>query len=361
MLCLMLLLSACKTHVKETANDSSEGFVVHRGVNTSHWLSQTKIRGEERARYMQAEDFARIAEMGFDHVRIPFDEEHMWDEEGNRHEDAFRLLHNAIRWSFENDLRVIVDLHILRSHYFNADDNRLWTDTLAQKEFWGFWEQLSGELIQYPVEKLAYELLNEAVAEDPEDWNRLIARGIETIRENEPDRVIVVGSNQWQQVWTFKDLKIPENDRNLILSFHYYDPFILTHYKTPWNPVLQKYTGAVNYPGWTVDTILYENLPEDLLERIRGSNGYWDIDRIEEDFMKAKVVAEKFDLPLYCGEFGCYPTTSPELRNTYYKDIIAVFSKLDISWAHWNYKNDFPVVDEKTLEPIEAVVSALME
>ncbi len=27
----------------------------------------------------------------------------------------------------------------------------------------------------------------------------------------------------------------------------------------------------------------------------------------------------------------------------------------------WNYKNDFPVVDEKTLEPIEMILSGLME
>jgi endoglucanase len=360
-LCLMIILSACKTKVKETPTEPSEGFVIKRGVNVSHWLSQTEIRGEERARYIQAEDFVKIAELGFDHVRIPFDEVQMWDEEGNRHEDAFRLLHNAINWSFENNLRVIVDLHILRSHYFNADDNRLWTDTLAQQEFWGFWKQLSAELIQYPVERLAYELLNEAVAEDPDDWNKLIAKGIETVRENEPERVIVVGSNQWQQAHTFKDLRIPEGDTNLILSFHFYDPFILTHYNTPWNPVLQKYTGEVNYPGWTVDTMVYESLPEDVRGRIMGSNGYWDIDKIEEAFMKARVVADKYDLPLYCGEFGCYPTTPIELRHTYYKDIVSVFNKLDISWTHWNYKNDFPVVDEQTLEPIERVVSALLD
>ena len=116
---------------------------------------------------MGADDFERIAEMGFDHVRIPIDEEHMWDEAGNKNNDAFQLLHKAINWSFDNDLRVIVDIHVLRSHHFNSDDIRLWTDPLAQEQFWGFWKELSAELIQYPLDKLAYELMNEAVAEDP--------------------------------------------------------------------------------------------------------------------------------------------------------------------------------------------------
>jgi endoglucanase len=72
------------------------------------------------------------------------------------------------------------------------------------------------------------------------------------------------------------------------------------------------------------------------------------------------VVADRYGLPLYCGEFGCFPSTPPELRNTYYRDLISVFDKLGISWTHWNYKNDFPVVDNRTLEPIDAVISALI-
>jgi endoglucanase len=349
---LMFVISACET---------PEGFVIERGLNVSHWLSQTTIRGEERAAYMSAEDFSKIAEMGFDHVRIPIDEEHMWDEEGKRNEDAFELLHKAINWSFDNKLRVIVDLHVLRSHHFNSTDIRLWKDPKAQEQFWGFWKELSAELIDYPVEKLAYELMNEAVADDPEDWNRLIARGIEIVRANEPERVIVVGSNQWQQVGTFKDLKVPENDPNLILSFHFYSPMIFTHYKAPWSTGIKEYTGEVTYPGYPIDTALYGKYAPEVVQKLRESNADWGTALMESEFKKARAVADRYSLPLYCGEFGCYPSTSLELRNAYYKDIISVFDKLDISWTHWNYKNDFPVVDEKTLEPIEMILSGLME
>jgi endoglucanase len=284
----------------------------------------------------------------------------MWDEEGNKNKDAFSLLHHAIGWAFDNDLRVIVDLHILRSHHFNTDNKRLWTDPAAQERFWEIWEELSAELIQYPVSKLAYELMNEAVSENPDNWNNLIAKGIERVRRNEPDRVIVVGSNDWQQVHTFKDLKVPAGDPNLLLSFHYYEPFFLTHHQAPWTDIQQEYTGEVHYPGYTIDTMEYTSLEGELLERIREGNGYWDAARIEADFMKAKTVASELGLPLFCGEFGCYPTTPAEVRNAYYKDMVAVFDKLDIAWTHWNYKNDFPVVHESTLEPIDAVMSALI-
>ena len=357
---LMASLLSCNNAKNDNSSSMKEIFVIEKGLNVSHWLSQTNIRGEEREAYMQALDFEKIAEMGFDHVRIPIDEVHFWDEAGSKQKDAFELLHKAINWSFENNLRVIVDLHVIRSHHFNAKDNTLWTDPAEQEKFWNFWNQLSEELIQYPNSKLAYELMNEAVAEDSEDWNKLIAKGIEIVRKNEPERVIVVGSNKWQQAFTFPELKIPENDTNLILSFHDYEPFLFTHYKTPWNPVYIKYEGEVHYPGYTIDTAQYANLEGELLDKVRNDNGYFDKDVLEEHIMIAKKVADEYGLRLYCGEFGCFPTTNIADRVRLYTDLMEIFDKHDISWTHWNYKNDFPVVDEETLEPISEIVDVLI-
>ncbi len=359
-LALLLGLFSCNS-ADNSENVASEGFVIKKGLNTSHWISQTKIRGEEREQYMTAADFAKIAEMGFDHVRIPVDEMHLWDEDGNRLEDAFQLLHNAIGWAFDNDLRVIVDLHVIRSHHFNAKDNTLWSDPIEQEKFWGFWKVLSKELIQYPVDKLAYELMNEAVANDPDDWNNLIAKGIELVRENEPARTIIVGSNKWQMVFTFPDLKVPTNDTNLILSFHTYTPFLFTHYQAPWAPEIMEYIGEVNYPGWTIDTAQYSGFSETLLNKMKTDNGYFDMEVIEKQVLIAVEVAKKHGLPLYCGEFGCLPTTPLETRVKLYEDWMKIFNKHNIAWTHWNYKNDFPVVDSETLEPIEEIVSIMME
>jgi endoglucanase len=357
---LLIGLYSFNTGVKEAKTKHDEKFVIHRGLNVSHWLSQTEIRGEEREQYMQARDFKVIADMGYDHVRIPIDEEQMWDEAGNKNKEAFRLLHKAIKWSFENDLRVIVDLHILRSHHFNSDSKRLWTDTVAQQQFWGFWEQLSEELKQYPNDKLAYELLNEAVADNPEDWNNLIAKGIQTVRKNEPERTIVVGSNKWQMVYTFPELKVPENDTNLILSFHFYEPFIITHYRTSWN-AMYPFEGNLNYPGYTIDTAEYANWDGKVLEMLQAQNGLYSKEVFQEKINIAIEVAKKYNLPLYCGEFGCFPSTPIALRQLVYADLISVFEENNIAWCHWNYKNDFPVVDSETLEPIEEIQAVLIK
>lgn len=95
-------------------------FVIKRGINLSHWLSQGYARGRMREQRVTEADFRLLKEAGFDHVRIPIDEEQFWDEQGNRLPEAWSLLTRSLDLCVKYELRAIVDLHIIRSHYFNA-------------------------------------------------------------------------------------------------------------------------------------------------------------------------------------------------------------------------------------------------
>ena len=207
-----------------------ERFEIHRGVNIAHWLSQSSARGEHRAQFFTENDVRRISDWGFDHVRIPIDEEQMFLEDGTKDAEAFDLLRNALDLCGKYHLRAIVDLHILRSHYFNASEKPLFTERAAQEAFYECWRKISGELKDYSTAMVAYELMNEPVADDPEDWNKIVKECYTAIRELEKDRVLVIGSNRWQSFNTAAQLSIPEGDPNIILSFHYYNPMLLTHY-----------------------------------------------------------------------------------------------------------------------------------
>ena len=68
---------------------SKEPFTIGKGVNISHWLSQNDARGEARKGYFTRNDVKAIAEMGFDHIRIPIDEEQMFDADLNPEPEAF--------------------------------------------------------------------------------------------------------------------------------------------------------------------------------------------------------------------------------------------------------------------------------
>jgi endoglucanase len=339
----MTLVGLLSISVSAAAVQSNDGFEIRRGTNISHWLSQSSRRGEERARFFTEKDVQYIASLGFDHIRLPVDEEQLWDEGGNKEAEAFALLHSAIDWAREKNLRVIVDLHILRSHHFNAAEKPLWTDPKAQDKFIGLWRELSAELSKYPLSLVAYELMNEPVADDPEDWNKLVEKAVREIRRTEPHRKIVIGSNKWQSVGTFDQLRIPEGDRDIILSFHFYTPMLITHYRASWTSV-GKYTGPVSYPGQLVDPGEIEGLDPEVAKIVKSNNGVYNRERLESSLEKPLALAKKLDLPLYCGEWGAISGAPQEARLRWYRDMRANLEKHGIAWATWDYKGGFGII-----------------
>ena len=277
-------------------------FHIKRGTNVSHWLSQSEARGEMRRLHIQEEDFERLHDLGFDFVRIPIDEVQFWDEKGNKLPEAWTLLTNALKWARKHELRAIVDLHIVRSHYFNAVNegggaaNTLFTSEKSQQDLINLWYQLSDVLKDYSTDWVAYEFMNEPVADEHEQWNKLVAKVHKALRAREPQRTLVVGSNRWQGYETMKYLRVPEGDKNIVLSFHYYNPMILTHNHAWWTPI-GKYNGKLHYPGIMVSQEDYDAAPDDLKpELLQYTKQVWDINKIREDFKDAIAVAKKYGL-----------------------------------------------------------------
>lgn len=321
-------------------------FELHRGINISHWLSQSGDRGEKRATKFTREDVKFLAECGYDHLRIPIDEEQMFDEQLNPEQEAFSLLHNAIGWCKEFDLKVIVDLHILRSHHFNAESKPLFTEAAAQEQFYECWRKISAELKKYPRSLVAYELMNEPVADDPEQWNTIVNNCLKVVRELEPKRTIIIGSNRWQAYDQVKNLRVPEQDKNIIISFHFYNPFPLTHYRASWteqkdNPL------NVYYPGYIVKKEDVEKLTPELQKRWGWlARSYNDINTLEKQILQALDAATAMDRKLYLGEFGCLRGAGEENRLRWFRDVVSLCEKYGIAYASWDYKGAFGIIDK---------------
>ena len=80
-------------------SEGTNNFTIKRGTNVSHWLSQSNERGVARRLHIQEDDFARLAQLGFDFVRLPIDEEQFWDEAGNKLPEAWHLLTQELDWA----------------------------------------------------------------------------------------------------------------------------------------------------------------------------------------------------------------------------------------------------------------------
>lgn len=331
-------------------------FHILRGTNISHWLSQSKNRGDLRRVFFTQDDVKRIADWGLDHIRLPVDEEQMWTHDMHRQNEAFDLLNAALDWCDSAGLKVIIDLHILRSHHFLNDDPPLFTDVHEAQKFGWMWSDLSDALSCRNESKVAYELMNEPVARNDSDWNRVLRYPLAAIREREPSRVVIIGSNKWCQCQTFQALEVP-NDPNLILSFHFYNPMLVTHYRASWVPKVAQYEGPVHYPGKPISDSDWEKLNPTIRRDLQHDNRLYDRSQMEKDISLAVVVAKKHDLPLHCGEFGAVKYAPDAIRVAWYQDLLDVFSSFNIAWTNWDYKGGFGLIDSHNRET--AVVQGL--
>ena len=336
---------------------SQSEFTAKKGVNISHWLSQSNDRGEIRATRFTRNDVKFIAEAGFDHIRIPIDEEQMFDEDLNPDKEAFALLHNALGWCKEFNLCAVVDLHILRSHHFNAQERPLFTQPKEQEKFYECWEKISNELHRYPHSMVAYELMNEPVADDPEQWNAILNRCIEVVRKKEQKRIIIAGANRWQSYDEVKNLRVPADDKHIIISFHFYNPFPFTHYRGSWT-YLKDVPIRISYPGYLANDADFEHLSPELQHKWGWlTKEHYDITILEAQIKQAVDAAQALGKRIYLGEFGVIKGADEASLDKWYQDIVAICNKYDIGYATWDYQGGFGIIRDG--EPVEAIIKAL--
>ena len=335
-------------------------FEIGRGTNISHWLSQSEARGEERRKRFGRDDSARLAGLGLDHLRLPIDEEQMWAEDGTREAEAWDLLNQGLDWCEEDGMRAVVDLHILRCHHFNADreGKSLFSDPQAAAHFADCWRDLSDGLGARSNDRVAYEILNEPVADDPADWNRVLRGPYDAIRAAEPDRVIAIGSNRWSSAATYPDFAPPTGDRNVVLVVHFYNPMLITHYTAPWCKGLGDYHGPIQYPGRPVPEDALEALEPELREHIGAMNQHFDVGVMAESLEPALKKAGEMGLPLWCNEFGVIAAAPDDIRRAWYGDFLTVLDKHNIAGANWDFRGGFGLFD-KDCNPT-VVVDALL-
>jgi endoglucanase len=317
-----------------------------RGVNLSHWLSQSDRRGDERRAWIARDDFRRIRAFGFDHVRLPLDEVQLWTEAGERETEAWDLLERALDWAEEEDLRMVCDLHILRSHFFDQKDTpALYTDRTALDDFLRLWRELAPVLAARSPDRVALEILNEAVARDTADWNRVSGEAFRTIREAAPRHDIVLGSNWYCMCKSFDTLEIPDDPRK-ILTFHFYNPMAVTHNRANWTP-LGGWDGPISYPGPPWPEGVPESVPEPLRGRMAKANVPWGPGQMEQELSLPLARASVTGSRLYCGEFGVHAAAPTAIRRAWLGDAVRTFESHGIGWAVWDWKGVFGVVDRE--------------
>lgn len=332
-----LLLVSCSTQPKAV------DFKMEKGVNIGIWLSQSRFMDERRDGIFTEEDIKLLADNGFDHIRLPVDEVQLFNQDMTVNESTVALIDRTITTCMKYDMRVIFDLHIIRAHNFLNNDSLLWRSEEEQDKFVDMWRVIQSILCKYPVKSVAYEILNEAVAHSDEQWSGLMLRVVDMIRETEKDRVIVLGANYQNNVAHVKNIQVPEGDKNIILSFHFYEPLMITHYQAMWTPLrILKFDGSrMQYPGQLIPDDVYAELNDAEKAVVEEYNKSYDKAWIQQTWQEAIDYAASKGLRLYLGEFGCLVNCGDAVRYAWLKDVVDVARENGIAYSLWEYSAEF--------------------
>jgi len=351
------------SEMKPLANPKSPAHQAARmflhGVNLGNYLEAPPNQNwgvtvsEGEFRLMRAE--------GFDHLRVPAGWHHYTGPAPDFKLTAgmFARADFIVTNALANGLAVILNIH-----HFDA----FTSDPAGQTDkFLAIWRQVAAHYAPFP-DKLAFELLNE-----PKDaattavMNPVYARAISIIRQTNPKRTLFVGPGRWNNVSELKNLVLPANDDNLIVTVHCYDPFYFTHQGATWSGPDTKVRG-IRFPGppaspltpdpslqlnkWVQDWIhRYNTLPAE--QNPCGPGAF------EVKMKLARAWSDHYGRPVHVGEFGCFTTADAESRRIFHQEFRRELETQRLGWALWDWSAGFRYWDKKQNQPMAGMREAL--
>jgi endoglucanase len=290
--------------------------LIERGINLGNALD-APTEGSWGVT-LKAEYFETIAKAGFTSVRLPI----RWSAHASTHPpyiiapDFFARVDWAVGQALARKMSTIIDMH----HYVELDD-----DPEAQlTRLIALWDQIGVHYRNFP-EKLFFELVNEPSGQlTDERWQQMFPRLLQTVRKTNPVRMIIIGPSYWNSLDHLDHLHLPDQDKNLIATFHYYDPIRFTHQGASW------VSGAEQWKNITWMGTAEER------------------ETLKRDFEKAADWGRANQRPLYLGEFGSFQSADMDSRARWTNAVAREAEKHGINWAYWEFCSSFGAYDART-------------
>jgi endoglucanase len=336
---LPVLLILCSVELHAQASNAWE-VPFTKGVNLTNWFQAGSAGSIDFSKYT-FEDFEDIKSLGVDVIRLPINLHSMTQGEPEYTLDPLFLffLDKVVDWTEELDLYLILD-----NHTFDPSDA---TDPDIGDILNPVWRQMA-EHFGERSDKVIYEILNEPHGISHDLWNAIQGEVIETIRSVDSTHTIIVGGADYNSYNSLNKMPSYEDD-NLIYTFHFYDPFIVTHQGASWTTPSMVDLADVPYP-YAQDKM--PRFPTSLQGTwVEGAfNNYYN--EGNADFIKQKIdiaiaFSEQRGVPVFCGEFGVYkPNSDNESRVNWYKVVVDYLNESGIAWTMWDYHGGFGVFEE---------------
>jgi endoglucanase len=305
-------------------------------------------------------DFAIMAKLGFDFVRLPMSYL-CWTEEGNWRnllEDKLREIDQAV--SFGKQYGVHVSLNFHRGPGYSVDRSKeepfnLWRDAEAREAFNFHWKHFAERYKGIPNKEVSFNLLNEPATitnernsiVSEETYVEVVKGAAQAIRSVDPNRLIIADG-----LWWSRDPVPGLIDLNVAQSTRGYEPMQVSHYGASW------VYGAEQWPepSWPLKQIeaaelrwespvLKDHYKEKMKTWGIPLDMEWNKERLKLQLIDPWKKLEQQGVGVHVGEFGAFSNTPHKVVLAWYRDMLSLWKEAGWGWAMWNFRGGFGVLD----------------
>ena len=363
---------------------------VHRAINIARWFTWPRYEKAPGAGIMwppytntpvppTERELKELREAGFDTIRLPVDPAPFMAFEGKQREDVYGILLDAVRRIRSAGLQVIVDLHPNSRHpVWGQHAVTRGLDAPLFITYASIVEEMARRLAPLGKKQIALELMNEPrlKCKDTEQnlWQQMLKQMIGRARAGSAAMTLVVTGACVSSADGLMALD-PEvlNDRNIIYTFHFYDPFSFTHQGAQFIPWPDKYLDEVPWPANArpiekAEALIAQNVAADPkldgfarekaklgaernLQKLYATNA--GADTIEHKFAEVANWAKENGLAgrqILVGEFGVLrklPNKRGALcedRMRWLADVRQSAERHGFAWSYFSYDGPFALI-----------------
>jgi len=318
------------TSVPEYASLGETSLGNFHGVNLGNFLEAPSEGAWSNGRLLEETDFSTIKQAGFTIIRVPIRwAAHVGSAPDYAIDPAFL---NRVDWvvaqAEKNGFLAILDYH---------NDDALMKDPDANAErFIAIWKQIAEHYQNAPF-LIFFELLNEPNGKlDAPKWNDLLAKTLTAVRATNPTRMIVVGPVAWNSIRMLPKLILPDSDRHLLVTVHFYDPMTFTHQGASWINGSEKWLGNT-WQGTDAEKLA-----------------------VTQAFNQAAAWGSDHHRPMYLGEFGAFSRGDMDSRARWTAFVARTAESHGFPWTYWEFCSGFGVYDPQAHAWHQPLLEALM-
>ena len=269
-------------------------------------------------------DFAWIAELGCNFVRLPMDYR-CWIDGGDWtkiREETLKESDVAVAFGEKHGVHVCLNFHRAPGYTVAqpAEAKNVWIDEEARNVCAMHWERFAERYKGVPNERISFNLFNEPGMLSPDLYRKTVERMLEAIRKHDPERLVICDGRLWGCAAPAELVGL-----GVTAATRGYNPMKLTHYKASW------VGGADAYP-----------LPSYPLQ---DGSILWDKEQLRRQDIEPWKALEAQGMGVMVGEFGAFNQTPHKVVLDWLRDLMSLWKEAGWGWAMWNFRGSFGILD----------------